>query len=105
MNRFLVKWSMGRKTEYETEQSEEQFRVRMFGHPERLPDGVTFQKLEAQDAPEVRKVEEGDLGQHQDRDGGGKTAEAGDRDRHVESRKVEAKKEVAPAKAQAKKAK
>lgn len=105
MNRFSVKWSSGRETEYETSQTEEQFRCRMFGHPERLPDGVIFQKLEARNAPEVRKVEESNLGQHQDRDGGGEAAKASSGDRPVEGGKVEAKKEVAPAKPQQKKAK
>src|SRR5574337_29502 len=94
MNKFEVKWSTGKTTVYETEKSEFQFREGMFGHPERLPDGVTIKILGAENAIEVGEVEEGDLGEHQNRDGGGETAEASDRDCDVESRKEQAPEEV-----------
>lgn len=99
MNKFCIKWSSGREAEYETTQSEEEFRSCMFGHPQRLPDGVVFQVLEVKNAPETRKVEESDLGERQGRDGGREATEASGGDRPVEGGEVEAKKEVTPAKA------
>lgn len=88
MNTFEVKWSTGKTTVYESVKSEEQFREGMFGHPVRLPDGVIFRALEAAHAAQAGKVQESNLREHQDGDGGGKTAEASSGDRPVESREV-----------------
>lgn len=93
MNCFKVKWASLRETVYETEESEAKFRERMFGHPARLPDGVTFEVLEAKNATQTGKVEESDLGKHQDRDGGRPAAKAGGGNRHVKGGAVKEQKQ------------
>lgn len=90
MNKFEVSWSTGKKTVYESEESEDKFREAMFGHPTRLPDGVVFTVVptektkEVSNAAQAGEVQKGNLREHQDGDEGRKAAGSGGGDRPVE---------------------
>ncbi len=79
-----VKYSSGVKTRYETEGTKEEFLASMFGSGLHVPNDVQVIDLdepkEEKDATQDGKVQKGDLGEHQDGDGGGKTTKASSSD-------------------------
>lgn len=89
--RCVVKWSSGVERNVETEQSKGEFLTSLFGHPERLPDGVTITDLEVEDAPKEREVKESNLAEHNNGDSSRKTEGSSSGDSSVQSRKVKEK--------------
>ena len=82
-----IKWLSGKHTKTEVVDSD-QFLTSIFGST-RIPDDVTVTVTEIEDAAQEGKVEESNIGKHQDGDSSGEAPGSSDSDSFLEGGEIE----------------